>query len=82
MTDYQEILTQVIEKVSELAGRPVQKETDLIDELALDSMKAMRLIQEIEDHFDLSIPINLLPEIRTVEDLARKIEVLLDESAQ
>ena len=82
MVDYQEILSQVIEKVSELSGRPVSEKTDLVEELALDSMKAMRLIQEIEDHFDISIPINLLPEIRTVEDLARKIEKLLDGSAR
>lgn len=75
-----DVLRQVIAKVSELAGRPVSEETDLVDELDLDSMKAMRLVQEIEDHFDISIPINLLPEIRTVADLADKVAELLEES--
>ncbi len=78
MANYQDVLQQVITKVSELAGHAVSEETDLVDELDLDSMKAMRLIQEIEDQFDISIPINLLPEIRTVADLARKVTELLD----
>jgi acyl carrier protein len=46
------------------------------DDLGLDSLKVMELVAEVEDHFDVNLPLNLLPEIHTVADLARIIETL------
>ncbi|MEJ2760617.1 MAG: acyl carrier protein [Gammaproteobacteria bacterium] len=49
---------------------------NLIDQLALDSMKVMNLIMELEDEFDISVPINALADVNTVADLAKLIESL------
>jgi acyl carrier protein len=40
----------------------------------------MNLLLEIEDKFDISIPVNILPDVKTVGDLALQIENLLRES--
>jgi acyl carrier protein len=45
-------------------------ETDLINQLAIDSVKLLNLVMEIEDEFDISVPINVLADVQTVRDLA------------
>jgi acyl carrier protein len=37
----------------------------------------MQVLLKIEDQFDISIPLNNLPNIRTVKDLGQEIETLL-----
>ena len=48
----------------------------LMEQLALDSVKVMNLIMEIEDEFDVTIPINALADINTPRQLANIIESL------
>lgn len=43
--------------------------TDLNADLNIDSVAAMDLIMEIEDRFEIDIPINLLSELRNLQDL-------------
>ena len=43
--------------------------TDLSSELNIDSVAAMNLVMEIEDRFELDIPINQLPDMDTPKDL-------------
>ena len=49
---------------------------NLVDDLGLDSVKVMEILEILEDNFDISIPLNILPDIRTVEDLAVEIQNL------
>lgn len=56
--------------------------TDLTRDLALDSLALMGVVAEIEDHFDVSIPLNALPDVRTVGDLARMLAVLKGDAAR
>jgi acyl carrier protein len=79
MKTYQEILTELLAIISALAPNAgtLEEETELVGNLGLDSMKVMNLLQEVEDRFDISIPLNVLPDVRTVGDLARKIQLLL-----
>ena len=39
----------------------------------------MNLLLKIEDRFDISIPVSLLPDVKTVRDLAREVETLVRE---
>jgi acyl carrier protein len=48
----------------------ITPDTDLINELAIDSVKLLSLVMEIEDEFDISVPINVLTDVNTVHDLA------------
>lgn len=53
---------------------PITQNTDITADLDLDSLAVMNLLMQVEDKFDISIPLNLIPEIRTVGDLVQVIE--------
>ncbi|MGD9850320.1 MAG: acyl carrier protein [Nitrospirales bacterium] len=79
MTQYTDILPQILETLQPFAkeGQALGEETELVTELGLDSMQVMQVLLKIEDRFDISIPLNNLPNIRTVKDLGLEIETLL-----
>jgi acyl carrier protein len=52
-------------------GIEMTDDTDIAADLQIDSVDTMDLIMAIEDKYDISIPINLLSEVRTIGDLAR-----------
>jgi acyl carrier protein len=43
--------------------------TELSGDLSIDSVAAMDLIMEIEDKFGIDIPINLVSDLRNLQDL-------------
>jgi len=55
-------------------GQEVHAETDIVADLGLDSLKVMKLVETVEDSFDISVPLNVLPEVRTVGDFVLQIE--------
>lgn len=57
---------------------PIARDTDITADLDLDSLAVMNLLMQIEEKFDISIPLNLIPEIRTVGDLTKVIEQLTE----
>ncbi len=59
--------------------RPLRAETDLGADLNIDSVAAMDLIMEIEDHFDVDVPINLVADLRTVGDLVELVRHQLED---
>jgi acyl carrier protein len=61
-------------------GVVITEDTDLVDDLALDSLEVMEILLDIEDHFDIFVPINILPSVRTVRDVILQIRKLLAEA--
>ena len=59
------------------AGVPVSAQTRIARDLGLDSVAVMDFVMEIEDYFDISIPLDRIAEVETVEDLSHAVEVLL-----
>jgi acyl carrier protein len=53
--------------------RPITRDSNLVRDLGLDSLAAMDLLMELETRFDIAIPINSLPTVDTVGDLAELI---------
>ena len=51
----------------------ITTETVIAEDLTMDSLQVMDLMMEPEDRFDVSIPLNLVPEIATVGQLADTI---------
>ena len=68
------ILTQFVPQ-----GQQLTEETDMIADLGLDSLKVMKIVETVEDSFDISIPLNILPEVRTVGDFASQIQKITGE---
>ena len=81
MRDYQDILNQLFEiiKPSVKDGRQLEEDTDLVADLGLDSLKVMTLVEEVEDQFDISIPLNILANVRTIKDFALQLQQLTEE---
>ena len=78
MPDYNEYLERIFDVLKPFAkqGILLNEECELVAELGLTSLQVMELIEQLEDHFDMSIPLNILPDIRTVHDLALALEKL------
>jgi acyl carrier protein len=78
MPDYNAFLDRIFEILRPFAKKGVMlnERSELVTELGLTSLQVMELIEQIEDHFDMSIPLNILPDIRTVHDLATALEKL------
>lgn len=51
-------------------GRPLAADTSLAADLNIDSVEVMDLVMEIEDKFNVDIPINLLADVEKISDLA------------
>ncbi|NKB37235.1 MAG: acyl carrier protein [Gammaproteobacteria bacterium] len=75
---YDEVLRRLnkqLETVAELNAE-FDESTELVDGLGLDSFKVLDLLLEVEDEFDISIPMNVLADVRTVADMAKRIHEL------
>lgn len=68
-----EIVREVLGGRLESGGPPGEKDA-LVGDLGLGSLQMLELMVEIEDRLDISLPLNQLPEIQTVEDFARMLE--------
>ena len=75
MSNYREYLPDLYEVLQPFSneGEQLTEDTQLVADLGLDSLKIMELMLEIEDHFDVSIPLNVLPDLRTIKDLAVQV---------
>ena len=78
MHSYDDILQKITEILRPFVpqGQAIAEETDLVADLGLDSLKVMKILETVEDSFDILIPLNVLPDIRTVKDFVLQIQKL------
>lgn len=55
-------------------GVALKSDTDISAELGLDSVSVMDFVMEVEDRFDIDIPLNVLSETRTMKDLVSVVQ--------
>jgi acyl carrier protein len=79
MTDYDTLLKQTFELVETLVEEDIelQEGSDFVADLGFDSLKVMKLLEKVEDHYDISIPLNILPDIQTIKDFVRQLEKIV-----
>lgn len=77
-----EIETQVLKTLSEhvATGGPFNAETRILADTSFDSVNVMDFVLDLEDAFDVTVPLNRMSEIVTIGDLVKTIEGLLAES--
>ncbi len=82
MPTYEHIVSQVIAAIREIVSQDadINEDTDLVSDLEFDSLKVMNLMEDVEDRFDISVPLNVLADIRTIKDLALQLERLTGEN--
>lgn len=62
------------------AGAQLSAATRFTEDLNFDSLVVMEFVAAVEDAFDISVPLNILPDVATVGELAAAIEKILTES--
>ncbi|GJL52434.1 acyl carrier protein [Candidatus Nitrospira salsa] len=79
MVNHGDITERLYEVLSPFVkeGKTLRPDTQLVADLGLDSMQVMELLSTIEDEFDISVPLNIVPDVRTIDDLAVQISKLL-----
>jgi acyl carrier protein len=55
-------------------GIKISPDTDISADLNIDSVAVMDFVMEVEDAFDIEIPLNILSETRTMSDLVQVVE--------
>ena len=58
------------------AGVNVSAETQIVGGLGLDSVAILDFIMDLEDRFDISIPLDRVAEVQTIAELSRAVEAL------
>ena len=77
--DRETVEAAVIEVLKQVSRRPVDPtlESDLITDLGFDSLQVLELIAELEDRFEISIPLNDVPATRTVAQIVASVSRLV-----
>lgn len=74
-----DIREQIIKGLRDLLPQPIDihGDTSIVRDLGLDSVAVMDFILLIEDRFDISVPLDKVAEIVTVNDLVSTVEILV-----
>ncbi len=80
MTKRENYAARLKELVNQLAeeGTHVEVDSDLVDDVGLSSIEIMELVEQLEDAYDISFPLNDLAEIRTINDMVKELERLVE----
>ncbi len=75
MSNRAEIFARVVELIEPFnkKGVEVGENTSFADDLELDSLTVMDLVANLEDEWDIVLPLNRLPELETVSQVADEI---------
>jgi len=70
----------VIDVLKRVSRRPIEPalDSDLVADLGFDSLQVLEVIAELEDRFDISIPLNDVPATRTVGHVVSQVTALID----
>ncbi|TPW29944.1 acyl carrier protein [Pararhizobium mangrovi] len=74
-----DISGEIISVLESVIDKPLDatSEKDLVSDLGMDSIALMNFSMALEDHFDVSIPLDRMAEVETLGDLSDTIENLL-----
>ncbi len=74
-TDQDDVLAEITQRLEPFrkGEAVITPDTEITRDLNIDSLAVMDMIMELEDRFDVSIPLNVVAEIKTVGELADTI---------
>ena len=77
-----DIETGVIEVLKNVSRRPIDPapSSDLATDLGFDSLQILEVVAELEDRFDISIPLNDVPAARTVAQVVAQVTPLVNDA--
>ena len=74
----------VIDVLKSVSRRPIEPTlaSDLVADLGFDSLQVLEVIAELEDRFDISIPLNDVPATRTVAQVVAQVASLVSSTSR
>jgi acyl carrier protein len=71
----------VIDVLKNVSRRPIEPSltSDLIADLGFDSLQVLEAVTELEDRFDVTLPTEHAPAVRTVADVVAQVTARLEE---
>lgn len=73
-------ICSLIEPLNE-KGEKLTRDTDFIADLEIDSVAVLDMVMDIEDYYDISIPVNTISETKTIGELVDAIHEIKKEQA-
>ena len=75
------VVDGVIDVLKNVSRRPIEPalDSDLVADLGFDSLQVLEVIAELEDRFDISIPLNDVPSTRTVAQVVEQVAALVSD---
>jgi acyl carrier protein len=83
LTILMDVEAGVIDVLKNVSRRPIEPalDSDLIADLGFDSLQVLEVATELEDRFDITMPTEGAPPVRTVGDVVARVVALLEERA-
>lgn len=76
-SSYEGVLAKIFEyleeNLAEKPSAPISAGSHLIRDLRLDSLQSFEMVSDLEDHFGITMPMELFQSVETVEDVARAV---------
>lgn len=75
---------EIFDKICELLkpynpeNRPIKMTSGIVSDLEVDSVAVFDLVGDLEDHYDISIPMEMVSDIKTVGELVNTVIELLN----
>ena len=68
-----------IDILKRLSRRPIEptSSSELMADLGFDSLQILEFVGELEDHFNIAVPLNSLTHVRTVGQIAAEVQQLV-----
>jgi len=72
MTDRQQVFARIVELIEPLnkKGIALGEDTSFAGDIEMDSLTVMDLVANIEDEWDIVLPLNMLPDLETIGQVA------------
>lgn len=79
MTDRTSIYARIIELIQPLNAKTIAltEGTRFADDLEMDSLTVMDLVASMEDEWDIVMPLNMLPDLETIGQVADAVTKLV-----
>lgn len=79
MTDRAGIYARIIELIEPLNSKqvPLAEATTFAGDMEMDSLTVMDLVASMEDEWDILIPLNMLPDLETIGQVADAVAGLV-----
>ena len=76
MTNSQDTIDQIYKLLEPFnsTGKVLTPDTEISTDLNIDSVAVMDFVMEVEDHFDIEIPLNVVSETRSIGELAAVVD--------